>query len=245
MRLLRSRGWLFGLGALALIACDSSVVDDGQPGGSGGAGASGPGSGGGGGDGTGGFAACVAAMQIIDASCDGAPPGTIEWIGYGAGACMGSSGNTDGWARLLMSLDAVDPEGNPTILGVRLEPEDGNAPQLGDRVEIALAPAQKVTSTAPLATQLGGSGTIEPMTFAGGLGFLFGETDDAVLSLETPVALHELTSGGTLRGTFHFVGGTFTKLDQNGEPVAALDPTAEVAGCFVVPFEMHPIELDD
>lgn len=128
---------------------------------------------------------------------------------------------------------------------MRLEPEDGNAPQLGDRVEIAFAPAQKVTSTEPLATELGGSGTIEPMTFAGGLGFLFGETDDAVLALETPVALDQLTSGGVLRGTFHLVGGTYTKLDQNGDPVAALDPSAEVVGCFVVPFEMHPIELVD
>ena len=42
---------------------------------------------------------------------------------------MGSLGNSGGFARILMSSAQTDPEGNPTILGIRLEPEDGNAPQ--------------------------------------------------------------------------------------------------------------------
>jgi hypothetical protein len=183
-------------------------------------------------------------MQVIDADCADSPLGAIEWVGVGAGKCMGSLGNSGGFARILMSTAQTDPEGTPTILGIRLEPEDGNAPQQGDRIELTAVPAHLVTATAPLPIDLPGTAVIEPMIFGGALGFLRGEAGDAEMTLEAPITRQALVDGGTVRGTFRLLGGTYTTLDGDGNQVETVDPSAEVRGCFHVPYEMHPIELD-
>lgn len=232
------------IAALALsalsTACDPSDVDS-----QGGAGAGGGDTGGAGGSGVGGsgsgvhdYESCLAAMKGIDAICADEMQGTIEWVGYGADRCMGSSGNAEGWARFSFSLDEVDPEGNPTVRWVNLEPPSDVAPQTADHVEITLDPPVKVTPTSPLPMTLTGSASIVPMVFAGGLAFVRGEGADATVTLDRALALDELLDGGVVTGTFTLLGGDFTKLDQNGEPVTAPDASARVEGCFVVPFEL-------
>ena len=237
--------------AAALVgaaACDDGDADD-DPDGGGGAGGGGSTSsasvsGSTSSGGTGGYDACLATMQVIDVDCAGTPAGTIEWVGVGAGKCMGSQGTSGGFVRFLMSTAQTDPDGNPTILGVRIEPEDGNAPQQGDRIQLVAASTHLVTPQIPLPVDLPGSAVIEPMIFGGALGFLRGETQDAEVTLEAPVSQQELVDGGTVRGTFRLLGGTYTTLDSNGNEVETVDTTAEVHGCFHVPYEMHPIELD-
>jgi hypothetical protein len=182
-------------------------------------------------------------MQIIDTQCDDEPVGTIEWVGYGAGKCMGSSGGTDGIARFLFSMNGVDPDGNPTVIGLRLEPATAPAPQQGDRASFDWMPSHLVTPDAPLPASLIGAATLEPMLFGGALGFLRDATSDATVTLTAPIPLDALVAGGEVRGTFHLVGGTFTIL-EGSEQTDIPDPDGELVGCFVVPYELHPIELD-
>ncbi|NUO49504.1 MAG: hypothetical protein HOV80_11675 [Polyangiaceae bacterium] len=227
------------------VACDdeSSPDDDGTGGATSATGTGGAGSGTTASGGTNSFEDCLATMQIIDTMCDDEPVGTIEWVGYGAGKCMGSSGSTDGIARFLMSMNDVDPDGNPTVLGLRLEPMTAPAPQQGDRVAFERMPSHLVTPNAPLPASLGGSATLEPMLFGGALGFLQDATNEASVTLTAPIPLDELVAGGETRGTFHLVGGTFTLL-QGSEQVEVPDQEGEVVGCFAVPYELHAIELD-
>ncbi len=227
------------------LGCGDDDLDDGSGGGgAGGSSSSASGSGSASSGGTGGYEACLATMQVIDGECADAPLGAIEWVGVGAGKCMGSLGNSGGFARILMSSAQTDPEGNPTILGIRLEPEDGNAPQQGDRIELTAAPTHLVTTDVPLPVDLPGGAVIEPMLFGGALGFLRGDTDDAGFTLEAAITQQQLLDGGTLRGTFRLIGGTYTTLDTGGAEVDTVDPAAEVRGCFHVPYELYPIELD-
>lgn len=232
------------LAALATTSCDDESSPDGGTGGATTAtGTGGTGSGTTASGGTNSFEACLATMQIIDTKCDDEPVGTIEWVGYGAGKCMGSSGSTGGIARILFSMNGVDPDGNPTVIGLRLEPLTAPAPQQGDRVAFDWMPSPVVTPDSPLPASLSGSATLEPMLFGGALGFLEDATNDATVTLTAPIPLDALVAGGETRGSFHLVGGTFTVL-QGSEQVEVPDQEGEVVGCFAVPYELHAIELD-
>jgi hypothetical protein len=230
------------LAALVTSACgDDSSPDDGTGGATTSTGTGGSGSTSSGGQSS--FDACRASMQIIDTQCENEPVGTIEWVGYGAGKCMGSSGSTDGIARFLFSMSGVDPDGNPTIIGLRLEPTTAPAPQQGDRAAFEWMPSHAVTPETPLPASLGCSAMLEPMLFGGALGFLRDETSQATVTLTAPIPLDALVAGGEARGTFRLEGGTFTVL-QGSEQVEVPDPEGEVVGCFVVPYELHALELD-
>lgn len=206
----------------------------GGPGGSGGAGASGSA-----------FDACVAAQDgLIDAACDPTDLGRFEWIGAAAGECIGSTGSNQ-VAQALFSLDAVDEDGNPSVLGLRLDTQTGDAPVDGDRLELTAATPVLVTPGAPLPAELDWPAVLEPMVFGGALSFLRGETNDVELTLDRALTLDELTAGDAeVSGTFHLRGGTYVVLDDDGVEQEIVDPEAEVVGCFVVPIIAHPIELD-
>lgn len=182
------------------------------------------------------FDTCLASM-VFELDCT--EPGTRRWVAWGESfGCVGVSGGSMELARVLFRLDET-VEGEPQIRGLRLGVE---VPGPTDEVVewTAPAPVPYAAWTPEVAWPL----ELTRMVFAGGLSFLVGRTDDATITFAEIPSLDALMNGTTLRGDFTWNGGDYDILQPDGSIATIADPTAQGAGCFHLPGELYPLELD-
>jgi len=180
---------------------------------------------------------CIAFTGI---ALDCASSGAHAWVAYGESfGCVGSTGGTDVLARVLFRLsETVD--GEPQLRGLRLGTEFPHPTEALVQWN-APAPVPYGSWTPDVAWPL----ELKQMTFAGGLSFLVGRTDDATITFAAIPPLETLMNGTDLQGGFTWSGGDYDIL-QNDESIATVnDPTAQGAGCFHLPAELYPLELDE
>jgi hypothetical protein len=178
-------------------------------------------------------------LAFVDIALECTDPGDHAWVAYGESfGCVGSTGGAGVLARVLFRLDET-VDGEPQLRGLRLGPD---APHPTDELVQWNAPA--LVPYAAWTTDVAWPLELKQMTFAGGLSFLVGRTDDAAITFTAIPPLETLMNGTDLQGELTWAGGDYDIL-QDDESIATLnDPTAQGAGCFHLPAELYPLELD-
>ena len=169
--------------------------------------------------------------------------GDVHWAAAGEDVpCLGSMGGGN-VARFTFWLDQV-VDTSPMILGLRLEQEEGWNPTTGDRVSFDAPVPVHLTPESPLSTELDWTASILPMAFAGALAFTEGYPETSTVFLGEALALGPLMDGVPVSGTFTLAGGSWIVLDGDGNEQTIDDTSAEGFGCFNVPSELYPLDLD-
>lgn len=147
--------------------------------------------------------------------------------------CTGSSGATDKQALLLTSLRLTPPGGDPPVLGLRIA--DPMAPLPDNQVELTLPESVPYGLLDP--TMMGS------LVFTPGLPLVFVDaTGSGTAVLDSVPTLEALTAGGELlEGTFQMSGAAVNVPEP---PELLDDPSFELRGCFRLPADLYPIELD-
>jgi len=177
----------------------------------------------------------------IDFDCPNV--GDVQWAAAGEGvSCLAAMGGGNA-ARFTFWLDQV-VEDAPMVTGLRLEQQEGWNPTTGSRLEFTAPAPVHLTQDGPLPTELDWPATLLPMVFAGALSFTEGYPETSTLFFDEPVAADPLMNGAAVSGTFTLAGGSWVVLDGNGNEQTVEDATAEGYGCFNVPGELYPLDLD-
>jgi hypothetical protein len=163
--------------------------------------------------------------------------GTVVLSVYGERlGCFVTVGPSTTMASFLFWLDDV-VDGDAQVVGLRLAPPAPGS-FMDDRIEFT-APAPVPLSTLP--TTLAWPVTVTPNPAGAAINFSEGQSSDAQVQLLEPIDAAQLPDGTeTARATFSFQGGTY----QLPTGPAENDPSARGIGCFHLPAELHPLELD-
>jgi hypothetical protein len=175
---------------------------------------------------------CIA-ESVIDVECGGDEP-AFSYVAWSESlGCSGALGATEKQALVLTSLAMTPEGGEPPVLGMRIAGPGAALPE--DVLEQILptpVPYGMFTPELPGLT-----------VFVRGLPLVFTSAEgEGRMDLTAVPPLEALLAGGeTIEGTFELTGAAVLVPDAT-TPVD--DPSFAMRGCFRLPGDLHPIELD-